>query len=112
MYSRSYTQKKILKPPAIMASGTSTTYLPSDPIEPCDRVNLLLQEKRAGRISKKINDEIVSIVDKLLEYKCISTEQHKQFLYKGNFLHKKKKYVQILIWLVYKDKYNYSHECM
>ena len=34
-----------------------------------------------------INEEIVAIVDKLLENKCISKKQRKQILSKGNLLH-------------------------
>ena len=76
---------KILESPAIMASGISRTIiLSSDPKELCDRFKSLLQEKQAGKNSDIINDEIVAIVDKLLEYKCISKKQHKQILNKCN----------------------------
>ena len=76
---------KILESPAIMASGISKTIiLSSDPNELCDRLKLLLQEKQAVNNSDQINDEIVAIVDKLLEYKCISKKQHKQILIKCN----------------------------
>ena len=78
---------KTLESPAIMVSGISKTIiLSSDPNELCDRLKLLLQEKHAGNNSDKINDEIVVIVDKLLEYKCISKKQHKQILIKCNLL--------------------------
>ena len=81
---------KILESPAILASGISKTIiLSSDPNELCDRLRLLLQEKHAGNISDIINDEIVvAIVDKLLEYKCISKKQHKQILIKCNLINK------------------------
>ena len=80
---------KLLDQPAIMASGFSKTIiLSSDPNELCNRLKLLLQEKHAGNNSDIINDEIVGIVDKLLEYKCISKKQHKQILYKCNLLQK------------------------
>ena len=76
---------RLLDQPAIMASGFSKTIiLSSDPNELCDRLKLLLQEKQAGNISEFINEEIVAIVDKLIEYKCISKEQHKQILIKCN----------------------------
>ena len=72
-----------------MAWGfTKTIFLSSDPDEFCNRLKLLLQEKQAGNNSDIINDEIVAIVDKLLEYKCISKNQHKQILIKCNLLHK------------------------
>ena len=78
---------KILNSPAIMASGVSNIIiLSSDPNELCDRLRILLQEKHAGNNSDLINDEIIAIVDKLLEYKCISKKQHKQILIKCNLL--------------------------
>ena len=78
---------RLLKSSAIMASGGSKTkFLSSDPDELCDRLRLLLQEKHAGNKSDIINDEIVAIVDKLLEYKCITKKQHKQILIKCNLL--------------------------
>ena len=80
---------KLLKSPAILASGVSkTVFLSSDPDELCNRLKLLLQEKHAGNNSDIINDEIVAIIDKLLEYKCISKKQHKQILIKCNLLQK------------------------
>ena len=70
-----------------MASGVSKTiFLSSDPDEIWNRLKLLLQEKQAGNNSDIIHQEIVAIVDKLLEYKCISKKQHKQILIKCNLL--------------------------
>ena len=87
--TRDRTLIKLLKSPAIMASGVSKTiFLSADPDELCNRIKLLLQEKHAGNNSDIINDEIVAIVDKLLEYKCISKKQHKQILIKCNLLQK------------------------
>ena len=87
--TRDRTLIKLLKSPAITASGVSKTiFLSSDPNELCDRLKLLLQEKNAGNNSDIINDEIVAIIDKLLEYKCISKKQHKQILIKCNLLQK------------------------
>ena len=87
--TRDRTLIKLLKSPAIMASGFSKTiFLSSDPDELCNRLKLLLQEKHAGNNSDIINDEIVAIVDKLLEYKCITKKQHKQILIKYNLLNK------------------------
>ena len=92
---RDRTLMKLLKSPAIIASGVSkTTLLSFDPNELCDRLKLLLQEKHAGNNSNIINEEIVAIVDKLLEYKCISKKQHKQILIKCNLL-------QLLIFFIY-----------
>ena len=78
---------RLLRSSRIMASGVSKTiFLSSDPDELCNRLKLLLQEKQAGNNSDIINQEIVAIVDKLLEYKCISKKQHKQILNKCNLL--------------------------
>ena len=59
-----------------MALGISTVFLPENHYEFCDRSNLLPQEKQTGNNSDKNYQEIVAIVDKLLEYKCISRKQH------------------------------------
>ena len=78
---------RLLRSPAILPSGVSKTmFLSSDPNELCDRLKLLLQEKHAGNNSDIINEEIVAIIDKLLEYKCISKKQHEQILNKCNLL--------------------------
>ena len=82
---------KLLNSPCLIvsASGISKTiFLSSDPDELCERLKLLLQEKHAGNNSDIINEEIVAIVDKLLEYKCISKKQHKQILIKCNLINK------------------------
>ena len=89
--TRDKTLIKLLKSPGLIvsASGISKTiFLSSDPNELCDRLKLLLQEKHGGNNSDLINQEIVAIVDKLLEYKCISKKQHKQILIKCNLLQK------------------------
>ena len=80
---------KLLNSPGLIvsASGVSkTTFLSSDPNELCDRLKLLLLEKHGGNNSNIINDEIVAIIDKLLEYKCITKKQDKQVLLKCNLL--------------------------
>ena len=84
--TRDRTLTKLLKSPAIMASGVTTILLSENPNELCDRLNLLLQEKQAGNNSDIINQEIVAVIDKLLEYKCISKKQHKQILIECNLL--------------------------
>ena len=87
--SRDRTLIKLPKSPGLMVSGSGvskTIFLSSDPNELSNRIKLLLQEKHAGNNSDIINDEIVAIVDKLLEYKCITKKQHKQILLKGNLL--------------------------
>ena len=71
-----------------MASGVTTIFLSENPDELCNRLKLLLQKKQAGNNSDIINDEIVAIVDKFLEYECISKKEHKQILIKRNLLDK------------------------
>ena len=79
---------KLIKLPAITASGISNTiFASSDPDELCNRLKLVLQEKHAGNNSNIVSEEIIAIVDKLLEYKCISKKQHKQISIKCNLLH-------------------------
>ena len=88
------TLTKLFKSPGLMvfASGISNIiFLSSNPDELCDRLKLLQQEKSAGNKSNITNNEIVAIVDKLLEYKCISKKQHKQILINCNLLQTKKK---------------------
>ena len=87
--TRERTPIKLLKSP-VSASGISTLFLTSDTDELCDRITLLLQEKHAGNESDIFNDQIVAIVDKLFEYKCMSRKEHKQILIKCNLLHTKK----------------------
>ena len=87
--TRDRTLIKLLKSPGLMvsASGISKTiFLSSDLDELCDRLKLIIQEKHAGNNSDIINEEIIVILDKLLEYKCISKKQHKQILIKCNLL--------------------------
>ena len=89
--NRDRTLIKVLNSPGLMvsASGVSKTILlSSDPNELCHTLKLLLQEKQAGNNSDVINEEIIAIVDKLLEHKCISKKQHKQILIKCNLINK------------------------
>ena len=93
--TRDRTLIKLLTSPGLMvsASGVSKTiFLLSDPDELCNRLKLLLREKRAENHSDIINQEIFAIVDKLLEYKCISQKEHTQILIKRNLLQKKHRY--------------------
>ena len=87
--TRDKTLIKLLESPGLMvsASGISKTiFISSDPDELCDRLKLLLQEKNGGNNSVLINEEIVAILDKLLEYKCISKKQHEKILIKCNLI--------------------------
>ena len=84
------TLEKVPKSLAVMVSGISKVFLPSDLNELCDRLKLLLQESQAGNNSELTNNENVFMVDKLLDYKCMSKKQHKQTLIKCNLLRQKR----------------------
>ena len=84
--NRDRTLIKLLNSPAIMASGITTIFSSVTADELCDRLRLLLQEKQAGNNFDIIDHEIIAIVDKLLEYKCISKKEHKQILLKCNLI--------------------------
>ena len=88
--TRDITLLKLLKSPGLMvsASGISkTNFLSSDPDELCDRIKLILQEKQAAINSELLDDQIIAIVDKLIQYHCISKKQHQQLQNKCNLLH-------------------------
>ena len=88
--TRDRTLIKLLKSAGLMLSASDvskTIFLSSDPDELCNRLKILLQENYAGNNSDIINDEIVAIIGKLLEYKCISKKQHKQIFINCNLLH-------------------------
>ena len=74
--TRDRTLIKLLKSPAILASGVSTIFSPSNPGELCDRLKLLLQDKQAENNSDINNEEIIAIVKKLIEYKRISKKNN------------------------------------
>ena len=73
---------RVLKSHATMALGILTTFLLFDPKALRDRLKLLIQQKPAGNNSGLITEKVVAIVDKLLEYECISKKQHKILLHK------------------------------
>ena len=73
---------RLLKSPAIKTPGISTIFPSGNFNEFCDRSKLSLQKKQAGNNSDIVNEEILAIADKLVEYKCISTNQQKFLLTK------------------------------
>ena len=82
-YTQSYTQGFTgsgLNGEAARSYARSSTqqyiFLPSDPDELVDQLKLLYSEKVRGNDSFLINEQIIAIIDKLLEYKCISRSQH------------------------------------
>ena len=64
------------------AQGSTRSYaqqyifLPSDPDELVDQLKLLCFEKVGGNDNPQLNEQIIAIIDKLLEYECISLSQH------------------------------------
>ena len=68
------------KTPAKMVSVISTNVLPENPIELCDRLSFLRQEKQAGKTFNINNEEITAMADKPLECKYIYTKQRKVLL--------------------------------
>ena len=65
---------------AILASGLKTIFVSENPNDLCDRLLLLLKEKKPENNINIINEEIVAILDKLLSYKCVTRNQHKKLL--------------------------------
>ena len=59
--------KKIVESPAIIASEITTIFLTFNPNQLCHRLKLLIQEKKAAKVSDIINEEIKAIADNLLE---------------------------------------------
>ena len=53
----------------------------------------MLQEKQTGNESHMINQEIVAVIDKLLEYRCSTPTPHKKTTQKFN-LNKKYDYIR------------------
>ena len=56
------------------------SFLSSDPNELGDRKKLSIQEKLAENKFIIIDEEIITVADNLLKYKCISTKEQKFFL--------------------------------
>ena len=59
-----------------LGSGLNFIFLPSDPGELADQIKLLYFEKVGGNDNPMLNEQIIAIADKLLEYECITTNQH------------------------------------
>ena len=71
-------ERLLSKPMEFIASViTKTRWLSSVPKELCDNLNFLLQKIDPPNISNECNGKILDIVDKLLDYKCLSEKQHR-----------------------------------
>ena len=51
-------------------------FLPSDPDELVDQLKLLYFEKVGGNDNPMLSEQIIANPDKLLQYQCITTNQH------------------------------------
>ena len=51
-------------------------FLPSDPDELVHQLKLIQFEKEGGNDNPQLNGPIIAITDMLLEYECITTNQH------------------------------------
>ena len=55
-------------------------FLPSDTDELVDQLKLPYFEKVGGNDNPMLSEQIIAIVDKLLEYECITTNQHQNLI--------------------------------
>ena len=55
-------------------------FLPSDPDELVDQLKLLYFEKVGGNDNPMLNEQIIAIADKLLQYQCITKNQHQNLV--------------------------------
>ena len=55
-------------------------FLPSDPDELVDQLKLLYFEKVGGNDNPMLSEQIIAITDKLLQYQCITTNQHQNLI--------------------------------
>ena len=59
---------------------SNAIFLSSNPDELCKKLKFLIQEKRAGKNSVTINEEMIVIIEKLIEFKCMTPIQHKKII--------------------------------
>ena len=62
------------------ANPVVCVFLPSDPDELVDQLKLLYFEKVGGNDNPMLSEQIIAIADKLLQYQCITTNQHQNIL--------------------------------
>ena len=70
--------KSMLQPQ--IGSGLNFVFLPSDPDELVDQLKLLYFEKVGGNDNPMLSEQIIAIADKRLQYQCITTNQHQNFI--------------------------------
>ena len=70
--------KAILQPQ--IGSGLNFVFLPSDPDELVDQLKLLYFEEVGGDDNPMLSEQIIAIADNLLQYQCITTNQHQNLV--------------------------------
>ena len=63
-----------------LGSGLNFIFLPSDPDELVDQLKLLYLEKVGGNDNPQLNEQIIAIAEKLLQYECITPSQQQNFI--------------------------------
>ena len=63
-----------------LGSGLNFIFLPSDPDELVDQLKLLYFEKVGGNDNPMLSEQIIAIAVKLLQYHCITTNQHQNLV--------------------------------
>ena len=63
-----------------LGTGLNFIFLPSDPDELVDQLKLLFFEKVGGNDNPMLSEQIIAIADKLLQYQCITTNQHQNLV--------------------------------
>ena len=70
--------KDLLQPQ--IGSGLKFIFLPSDPNELVDQLQLLYLEKVGGNDNPQLDEQITAIADTLLRYECITTHEHENII--------------------------------
>ena len=63
-----------------LGSGIKFVFLPCDPDELEDQLKLIVLEKVGGNDNPMLSEQIIAIADQLLEYECITTNQHQNIV--------------------------------
>ena len=63
-----------------LGSGIKFVFLPSDPDELVDQLKLIVLEKVGGNDNPMLSEQIIAIAYQLLEYECITTNQHQNIV--------------------------------
>ena len=63
-----------------LGSGIKFVFLLFDPDELVDQLKLIVLEKVGGNDNPMLSEQIIAIADQLLEYECITTNQHQNIV--------------------------------